>query len=304
MFAVSASMRARLTPKRPADVAQRAAAPVADHRRGQRRALAAVAPVDVLDHLLAPLVLEVDVDVRRLVALARDEALEQHAGARRVHRGDAERVADRRVRGRAAALAQDAAFACETDDVVHRQEVGLVAEVGDDRELVLDLRADLFRCALRPALAAALLDQPAQPGPGPLAGRDRIDRVLVADLVQPEPATRGHPQRLGEPARRIQAGQLVPGAQAALAVREQRWRGLRHRFFEAQRSERVLQRAPAAHVHVHVPAGEHRDPGGDAQGGSAFPQRRVVGGARQCDGEAQPLRRHRPPEARRPLAVP
>ena len=54
---------------------------VGDHGGGQRRALAAVLAVDVLDHLLAPLVLEVDVDVRRLVALARDEALEQHRHA-------------------------------------------------------------------------------------------------------------------------------------------------------------------------------------------------------------------------------
>ena len=50
-------------------VAHRALAAVADHRRGQRGALAAVLAVDVLDHFLAPLVLEVDVDVRRLVAL-------------------------------------------------------------------------------------------------------------------------------------------------------------------------------------------------------------------------------------------
>ena len=34
-----------------------------------RRAVAAIGLVDVLDHLLAPLVLEVDVDVGRLVAL-------------------------------------------------------------------------------------------------------------------------------------------------------------------------------------------------------------------------------------------
>ena len=42
-----------------------------------RGAVAAVAGVDILDHLLAPLVLEIDVDVGRLVALRRDEALEQ-----------------------------------------------------------------------------------------------------------------------------------------------------------------------------------------------------------------------------------
>ena len=40
-------------------------------------AVAAVFLVDVLDHLLAPLVLEIDVDVGRLVALGADEALEQ-----------------------------------------------------------------------------------------------------------------------------------------------------------------------------------------------------------------------------------
>ena len=33
--------------------------------------------VDILDHLLAPLVLEIDVDVGRLVALVGEEALEQ-----------------------------------------------------------------------------------------------------------------------------------------------------------------------------------------------------------------------------------
>ena len=45
--------------------------------RSQRGAVAAVGLVDPLDHLLAPLVLEVDVDVGRLAALLGDEALEQ-----------------------------------------------------------------------------------------------------------------------------------------------------------------------------------------------------------------------------------
>ena len=66
-------------PERLADVAQRALRPVGVQRRGQRRAMAPVLGVDVLHHLLAALVLEVDVDVRRLVALLADEAFEQHA---------------------------------------------------------------------------------------------------------------------------------------------------------------------------------------------------------------------------------
>jgi hypothetical protein len=50
-----------------------------------------------LDHLLAPLVLEVDVDVRRLIALGRDEALEQKIETRRIDLGDPEAVADRGI---------------------------------------------------------------------------------------------------------------------------------------------------------------------------------------------------------------
>ena len=69
--------------ERLADVAHRALRPVGDERGGERRAVAAVLAVDVLHHFLAPLVLEVDVDVGRLVALLADEALEQHAHARR-----------------------------------------------------------------------------------------------------------------------------------------------------------------------------------------------------------------------------
>ena len=63
--------------ERLADVAYRALRPIGDERRGQRRAIATVLLIDVLHHLFAALMLEVDVDVRRLVALARNEALEQ-----------------------------------------------------------------------------------------------------------------------------------------------------------------------------------------------------------------------------------
>ena len=60
-----------------ADLADGAARAVMDDGRADRRAVAPVAVVDVLDHLLAPLVLEIDVDVGRLAAVLRDEAREQ-----------------------------------------------------------------------------------------------------------------------------------------------------------------------------------------------------------------------------------
>jgi hypothetical protein len=48
----------------------------------------------MLHHLLAPLVLEIDVDVGRLVAVARDEAFEKKIAALRVDVGDPEAVAE------------------------------------------------------------------------------------------------------------------------------------------------------------------------------------------------------------------
>ncbi len=56
--------------------------------------MAAVAVVDVLNHLLAPLVLEVDVDVGGLGALLGDEPLEQHVLGLGIHRGDAQAITD------------------------------------------------------------------------------------------------------------------------------------------------------------------------------------------------------------------
>jgi hypothetical protein len=77
----TASIRCRSMPSAPAGVAQRRARPVADDHRGERGAVPAVLAVDVLDDLLAALVLEIDVDVGRLVALDADEAAEEERGA-------------------------------------------------------------------------------------------------------------------------------------------------------------------------------------------------------------------------------
>src|SRR3546814_18712965 len=65
-----------------------------DDGGGDARAVAAVAFVDILHHLLAPFVLEIDVDIGRLVALGRDEALEQQIVFHRIDRG---RTEERRV---------------------------------------------------------------------------------------------------------------------------------------------------------------------------------------------------------------
>ncbi len=90
-----------------ADFADGAPGAIVNDGRADRGAMAAVASVNVLDHFLAPLVLEIDVDVGRLVAVRRDEAGEQQFAFVRIDLGDAEAKAHRAVRRRAAALAQD-----------------------------------------------------------------------------------------------------------------------------------------------------------------------------------------------------
>ena len=80
---------------------------IADDVGDHRRVLAAVLRVDVLDDLLAPVVLDVEIDVGRLGALPREEALEEQTHAHGIDRGDAQAVADGRVRRGAAPLAED-----------------------------------------------------------------------------------------------------------------------------------------------------------------------------------------------------
>ncbi len=80
-----------------ADFADRGTAAIGDDGRGNAGAFTAVFFVDVLDHLFAALVLEIDVDVGRLVARGRDETLEQQADVFGVgiDFGDAKAEADR-----------------------------------------------------------------------------------------------------------------------------------------------------------------------------------------------------------------
>ena len=149
-------------------VAHRRAGPVADDVGHLGRVPAAVAAVDVLDGLFPPPALDVDVDVRRAVALGRQEPLEQQPERHRVGVGDAERVADRRVGGAAPALAVDVGPAAELDDVPHHEEVAGEPQRLDDVELVVDLGP---RLAVAVAVAVG-----GGTAPGPVAARRRPSR--------------------------------------------------------------------------------------------------------------------------------
>ena len=114
--------------ERLAHLADGHARPVVNHGGADRGPVAAVAPVEVLDDFLTPFVLEIDVDVGRLAALARDEAREEQVAGFGIDGRDAEAVADSAVRGRAATLAQDTFALSELDNVINRQKVFFVLE--------------------------------------------------------------------------------------------------------------------------------------------------------------------------------
>ena len=75
-------------PHRLAHFADGTARTVMDHSRAQPRTLPPVGAIHVLDHFLAPLMLEIHVNIRRLVPLLRQKPLEQNVMLLRVHRSN------------------------------------------------------------------------------------------------------------------------------------------------------------------------------------------------------------------------
>ena len=86
-----------------ADVAQRGARLQRAEGDDLRDAVGAVAALHVVDHLVAPLLAEVDVEVRHRHAVGIEEALEEQPEAERIEVGDGQRPGDDRAGARAAA---------------------------------------------------------------------------------------------------------------------------------------------------------------------------------------------------------
>ena len=167
-------------------------------------------------------------------------------------------VADGGVGGRAPPLAEDALASGEAHDVVHGEEVGRVAELGDERELVHQRAADLGRDALGIAPPGALPGQRLQVPLRRGAGGHRLVGILVSQLVEAEGAEAHDLQRAGDGVlvASEEPRHLGPALEMALGIGGQPIARLCHGDALADRGQHVLQGPALARVVVDVVGGD------------------------------------------------
>ncbi len=280
-------------PERLADVADRAARPVVDDGRDDGGAMAAITAIDILHHLLAPRMLEVDIDIRRLQPLLGNEALEQQIDLGRIDRGDAEHIAHGRIRRRSPALAEDVLRARIAHDVVHGQEIMRVVEFGDEIEFLSQRRAQPIVDPIRETGRGTGPGQILQMSLRGLARRHRLIRILVFKLIERKidaiGKAQGLPDRLGMIAK--QPDHLGRRLEMPLGIGLQQAAGGLDTGLLADATDDVLQHPPLGQVIEHVIGGDQRDADivrNPLQAGQAPP---VVAMMEQAGGEPDALGR-------------
>ena len=204
----------------PADVAQHAARLQRPKRDDLRHALAAVTLLHVLDDLVAPLLTEVDVEVRHGDALGIEEALEDQPEADRIEIGDGQRVGDQRPGARAAAGADRNSLRLgPLDEIGDDQKVTGVFHADDDAELVLQpLLIFVLGVGMRRTMTLEPRGKPAAGGAAQLFSLLPLARGIVATFgCKPR-----QDRRLRARAERAALGDLDGGGKRLRQVGEQR----------------------------------------------------------------------------------
>ena len=233
------------------DVTQHAARLQGAERDDLRDLITPVFLLHVADHLVAPVLAEVDVEVGHRHALGIEEALEQQPESHRVEIRDGERIGDQRAgAGAAARTDRDALLFRPLDEVGDDQEVAGVFHPGDHLELerqpvaIVLLGLAVGNPVRRDAAGEALLGARVQLGVlVDLAGaggelrqdrlaHDRPERATLGDLDGGGERLRQvgeQPGHLGAGLEAVFGGELPPsglGDQPALGDADQRVMGL------------------------------------------------------------------------------
>ena len=255
-------------PQRLADVADRAARTIMNHGGDNRGAVAAIAIEDILHHLFAARMFEIDIDIGRLAAFLGEKTLEQKIDLDRIDGSHAEHETHGRIGRRSPALTQDVLRPRVMDDVVHGQKIMRVIEFFDQRQfllqggaqLVIDPLREIFRNALPCKILQMLLRG--------LARRHRFVGIAVFQFVERKCDAAGKAKRLGDRIGMIakQPDHFRCRFQMPLGVGlQQAARGFNGRLL-ADAGDDILQHPALADVVQHVVGGEQRHAGdrGDA----------------------------------------
>ncbi len=129
----------------PADIAHDA--PREERTEGDdlRHPVLAVAVAHIGDHLVAPLLAEIDVEIRHRHPFGIEEALEQEAEAQGIEIGDGQRPGDERARARAAPRADRNPLRLRPlDEIGDDEEIAGESHIDDDVELEGEARLVVF----------------------------------------------------------------------------------------------------------------------------------------------------------------
>ncbi len=126
-----------------ADVANRRARMIRHDLGSHCSVRAPVTIVNVLEDLLAILMGEINVDIGNLLPPFGHEPFEEQFHSDRIDGRNAERVTDRAIRRRTAALAKHAHLICRAHDVPHDQKVAGQIHLCDHAEFVFQLPLDV-----------------------------------------------------------------------------------------------------------------------------------------------------------------
>ncbi len=201
----------------------------------------------MLDYFFAPFVLEIDVDVGRLVPLRRNESLEQRVDGVGSDIGDAETITDHRIRRRPAALTQDRLRQGPgvLHDVMNGEEERRIAKLADDFQLLIENLSDVeFDAVRKTPLHAGFgkCDQPLLRGVVVSAG---FVRIIVLHLVEREMAALEKALRLRNGIGKIgkEPGHFLRRLQITFGIQGQQPAGLIEGYMLANAGDDILQHA-------------------------------------------------------------
>src|SRR5262245_53397688 len=125
------------------------------HGSANGSAFARITLVYILNDFFAAFMLEIDVDIGRLVARLRNESREKELGRFGIDFGYTEAKAHCAVRRRTPSLAENVFFLRKSHDIMHSKEIARIIEFLDDAQLFHDVIGDVLGYAMRIAHLSA-----------------------------------------------------------------------------------------------------------------------------------------------------